>query len=717
VKQLIHDLRSGELILEEIPAPQTTPGSVRVRTVCSIISAGTERTKIEMGNKSLLQKALARPDLVRKLADRARREGIRKAIQTAQTRLAEPAALGYSCAGEVIDLGSEVSGIRVGDRVACAGAGYANHCEINVIPQNLVVPIPDDLSYEQAAFTTLGSIALQGVRLSRAVLGERVAVIGLGLVGQLAVRILKAAGCLVVGVDIDPESIRLASSSADLVLNSREGNVSAGVESFTDGYGVDATLIAASTVSDDPVITSGEITREKGRVVVLGAVGMNIPREAYYHKEIEVVVSRSYGPGRYDATYEEGGIDYPFPYVRFTERRNMQTVLDLMADGLDVTPLVTDRYPFSKAVEAYSRLTDNNAERPFGIILQYGNDAIESDASVTLPVQARRPVQGVGVSVIGAGNYATATLLPTLSKHPKVSFRRICSASGLSAKTAGARFGFQEAVTGSDSLIGEAETDLIVIATRHDSHASCVVAALEAGKHVYVEKPLCLTRKELATIEAAESRAAARGQTLTVGFNRRLSSFTSEVSSFFSFIASPRVVQIRVNAGSLPTGHWQKDPHQGGGRILGEVCHFLDLACFLVGRRPISLTATGSGKSTPQLEEDLVIALAFEDGSVGNIVYTSQGDARFPKERVEVFSGGAVAVIDDFVSAQIISNGKTRKLARKDRDKGQTKMLTHLIDGLVTGSSPIFPFPDLAQSARLPLLVIESLASGRKIDV
>jgi polar amino acid transport system substrate-binding protein len=669
-----------------------------------------------MGNKSLVQKALARPDLVRKLADRARRDGIREAVRIAQTRLSEPATLGYSCAGKVLAVGTDVSGIRVGDRVACAGAGYANHSEINLVPQNLVTPIPDEVTCESGAFTTVGSIALQAVRLTEATLGSRVAVVGLGLVGQLAIRVLKVAGCQVVGVDIDPESVQLATGCSDLALDSGKEDVASAISRFTDGYGVDATLIAASTSSDHPIELAGEITREKGRVVIVGAVGMDIPREPYYMKEIEVVVSRSYGPGRYDATYEEGGIDYPLPYVRFTEQRNMETVVEMIRTGrLDVDPLITHRFPFEEAIDACRVLTEEAGVRAVGIVLQYSDREIDLAKPVRLTHKFEVGSGSVGIGMIGAGNYATSTLLPILSKDARVDLRGICSASGLTAQTAGSRFGFHDAMSSSAPVVTDENTHLIMITTRHDSHASNAISALEAGKHVYVEKPLCLTSEELVEIEKTYA-GAGNGISLTVGFNRRFSSFVQDVLQHYT-TPTPKVIHIRVNAGSLPQDHWQNDPLQGGGRILGEVCHFLDLLCYLAGSPARSLAAAGMGKGSARNEENAVISVSFEDGSVGSIVYTSQGDSRFPKERVEVFGSGSVAVIEDFVSGEIVSGGKSRKLGRREKDKGQAEMLKRLVDSLASGGPPIIPFEDLVQSTHLSLLALESLASGKAIAV
>lgn len=719
MKQVIQNLNTGQLKVEDIPSPQLCPGGVLVRTVCSLISAGTEKATVDVARKGLLEKVRARPDLVRKVIDRARKEGIRKTLEMVRARLNTPAPLGYSCAGEVVGVAEDVEGISVGQRVACAGAGYANHAEVNFVPKNLVVRIPDGVSYEEAAFTTVASIALQGIRLADVRLGERVAVVGLGLVGQIAVQLLKAAGCRVVGMDIDPFMVeRALENGADIAINNASDNVEAAVSSFTDGYGVDATLITAATPSDGPIELAGEIAREKGRVIVVGAVGLRVPRDPYYLKEIDLRISRSYGPGRYDPSYEEGGIDYPYGYVRFTERRNMATVLEMMAlRRLNVVPLITHRFPFERVSEAYDLIAGEKRERYIGILLQYGG-AAPAQAEVVPLRQRAAPVAGVRVGAIGAGNYATVHLFPHLKAHPGVGFRRICTATGLSARAAGERFGFVEAVSTPDEVTGDDATNLIMIVTRHDGHAPNVIRALGAGKHVFVEKPLCLNEEELCAVDRAYEKASAEhGVTLTVGFNRRFAPLTRQIKAHFNRMPGPKVVQIRVNAGLLPRGHWLNDPVQGGGRIVGEGCHFLDLLLHLVDAWPTSVYAAGSGRGSAEREQDAAITVAFGDGSVGTVVYTSLGDGRFPKERIEVYGGGSAGVIDDFRSGLIVTDGRERKLKSGKQDKGQAEMLDRLVESLTTGGKAIIPYEHLVMSTRITLAAVRSLASGQAMNL
>ncbi len=714
MKQIFQNLRTGDLKVEDIPTPQLFPGGVLVQTHCSLISAGTEKAKMDVARKSLLQKARTRPDLVRKVVNRAKKEGVLKTLEAVQIRLDSPIPLGYSSAGLALRVAQDVEGIGAGNRVACAGAGYANHAELNFVPKNLVARIPEGVSYEEAAFTTVASIALQGIRLADVQLGERIAVVGLGLVGQITVQLLKAAGCRVLGMDIDSFVITKAQESgADFAINNSSENVGAIVASFTNGYGVDVTLITASTPSDGPIELAGEITREKGRVIVVGGVGLKVPREPYYLKEIDLKISRSYGPGRYDPSYEEGGIDYPYAYVRFTEQRNMSTVLEMMATRkLNVLPLITHRFPFERASDAYDLIAGGNEERYIGIVLEYTTGAPSTEA-VSLSGKPT-PVTDIRIGAIGAGNYATAYLFPHLKDHPKVGFRRICTARGLSARTQGGRFGFVEAVSTPDEVIRDEATNLVMVLTRHDGHASNVVRALEAGKHVYVEKPLCLNENELSEIERAYAKAAdEHGATLTVGFNRRFAPLTRKIKAHFDLLPGPKVVQIRVNAGPLSKDHWIHDPVQGGGRIVGEGCHFIDLLLHLVNSRPSSVYAIGNGNDSAVLKQDAAISVSFEDGSIGSVIYTSLGDDRFPKERIEVYGGNSVGLIDDFRSGLIVADGRESRLRSRKQDKGQRNMLDRLVEVLTEEGKPIIPFNQLSVSTRITVAVINSMLSGK----
>ena len=717
MKQVTHTLKDGRIEVADVPVPTLNDRFVLVRTRASIISAGTEKTKIDMGKKGLLQKARARPDLVRQVIRKLQTEGLAKTLGTVTTRLAAANPLGYSSAGTALAVGGLVEGIRPGDRVACAGVGYANHAEFAVVPRNLIVKVPDNVSDEEAAFTTLGSIALQGIRLADPKLGETVLVLGLGLLGQMTVQMLRANGCRVLGTDLDPSLIALAQkwgaegvpvTDADIVC--RE---------LTAGLGVDAVLVCAGTSSNEPIELCGRITREKGRVVVVGAVRMDIPRDDFFRKEISVVISRSYGPGRYDPSYEEGGNDYPAGYVRFTEQRNMQTVLDLIAGGkLDVKSLITHRFNVDEAVAAYALIEGQKKEPYLGIVLGYdAGDGVTQPAAKRIDVAAR-PINKarIGISMVGAGNYATASLLPPLRDSQFTELRGLMTASGRTAASVAKQFGFHFCASGIVDVLG-ADTDALVIATRHNSHADFVCSALAAGKHVFVEKPLALTMTELARVASALD--AAPGNQLQVGFNRRYAPLTLEVLKHFETVKSPRIVSIRVNAGFIPADHWIQDPEMGGGRLIGEACHFLDLACALVGADPTEVYAIGTEKAgvAPLLNDNLVITLRFVDGSVASVVYTADGSKAQAKERVEVFGGGRAAVIDDFRSADFYDGDTGVRTKRGGaQDKGQTAMLLGWIAGLRSGKPQTSARTLLAVSAAT-VGAVESMTIGAPICI
>ena len=567
---------------------------------------------VEMGEKSLLGKAMARPDLVRKVIDKARREGIRKTMQTVEARLSGPSPLGYSAAGVVEQAGSLVPGLRPGDRVACAGAGFANHAEFNVVPGNLLARIPDKVSDEEAAFSTLGSIALQGQRLADPKLGEVFLVIGLGLLGQLAAQLLQANGCRVIGFDPADIMVRRAEEIGVRASTDAEAVRSLCLDE-TSGHGVDGVLICAATASNDPVTLAGEVTRENGRVVAVGAVGTGLPRDPYFRKEIAFHISRSYGPGRYDADYEIGGMDYPYGYVRFTEQRNMAAFLDLIAAGrIDVKRLITHRFAFDDALEAYSLIKGERKEPYLGILLTYSGETRAAPVSAASPAAVSS--DKVGLSVIGAGAYATGVLLPAFQKQGGFDFRAVATGAGRAAPTVAQKFGFAEGAVAVDRVMGGV-SDVIAILTRHDSHAALAAEALAAGKHVYIEKPLAMDMDGLKAVHKAY-RAAGDRQVM-VGFNRRFSPLVQEVRSFLQPVAGPRTIVIRINAGAIPRDHWTQDPERGGGRIIGEACHFVDLAQALADSEVTAISAISHGGTAipAQLADDVSLSLTMANGS------------------------------------------------------------------------------------------------------
>lgn len=717
MKQVIQTLRTGVVEVNNVPVPTLTDTFVLVKTRASVISAGTEKTKIEIGKKNLLRKAKARPDLVRQLLKKLKTEGFARTLQTVNARLNAPNPLGYSSCGEVLAVGGMVEGLKPGDRVACAGAGYANHAELVVVPKNLVALVPEGVSDEEAAFTTIGAIALQGIRLADVKLGEIFLVLGLGLLGQITVQLLKANGCHVIGSDLDRDKVRKAEEYGAQGVPPN-GDIIRACLDRTNGHGVDGVLVCAATSSNEPIVLSGAVTREKGRVVVVGAVRMDIPREDYFKKEISVVISRSYGPGRYDTSYEERGRDYPYGYVRFTEKRNMETFLELVAQGkVEVKSLITHRFSVDKAPEAYSLIEGNRKEPYFGIVLNYYDGGFQEGQSRRIPLASRGVhKERIGLSVFGAGNYATASLLPFLTKNSQVEMRGITTASGRTAQSVGQQFGFGFCAASYEELLGD-DTDTVLIATHHDTHAEAVSRALRAGKHVYVEKPLGLSVEDLCTVHRAFAQSG--GAQLMVGFNRRFAPLTRWVREHFEGIESPMMVQIRVNAGFIQGDHWTQNPEIGGGRLIGEGCHFIDLASALVNSDPVMVYAQGSSRKekTPLLNDNVVVTVTFANGSVGCIVYTADGSKAMPKEYVEVFGAGKSAAIIDFREAFRYKgdSGCSRKKLMA-QDKGQKDMLSAWITGLKKGR-PCVPYETLMRCSLATVMAVECMIVGAPLRV
>jgi polar amino acid transport system substrate-binding protein len=713
MKQVTHTLKTGLIEVADVPVPAITDRFVLVRTTASVISAGTEKSKIDTGRKNLLQKARARPDQVAQVLRKLRTEGLAKTLATVNARLGAASPLGYSSAGVAVAVGGLVDGIQPGDRVACGGAGYANHAEFAAVPRNLVVPVPDSVSDEEAAFATLGSIALQGVRLADPKLGETVLVLGLGLLGQITVQLLAANGCRVIGTDLDPAQMALAEQFGATCVPLAD--VEAAARALTGGHGVDAVLVCAGTSSNQPIELCGRITRIKGRVVVVGAVRMDIPREDFFKKEISVVISRSYGPGRYDPLYEEGGQDYPVGYVRFTEQRNMQTIIDLIAARrLDVKRLISHRFALEQAPQAYGLIEGEKREPYLGIVMRYADASAPAAAAPRLTVAARPLDRArIGLSMVGAGNYATASLLPPLHGRADVELRGLVTSSGRTAASVAKQFGFGFCAAQVDELFGE-DTDAVVIATRHNTHADYVSRALLAGKHVFVEKPLAMNMAELAQV--AQAHAQAPDRHLMIGFNRRFAPFTQELRRHFAAVRSAKVVNIRVNAGFVPPDHWSQDPELGGGRLIGEACHFVDLASALVGADPVLVFASGAVKPGQPLllNDNVCITLRFADGSVASITYTADGAKAMPKEHVEMFGGGRSATIDDFRSVSLYEGDTGVRQLKGTQDKGQRAMLAAWVDGMRSGTPALSIDTALAVSAAT-IGAVESMSLGEPV--
>ncbi|HVS83659.1 MAG TPA: bi-domain-containing oxidoreductase [Pyrinomonadaceae bacterium] len=718
MKQILQNKKTGDVKATDVPAPVARPGFVLVRTAASLISAGTERATVEAGQKSLLARAVEQPHLVSQVIQKARSEGILNTVDAVRSKLGSLTALGYSAAGTVIEVGNDVGNFHVGDRVACAGVGYASHAEVLSVPKNLCVRLPDQVSFDAAAFSTLGAIALQGVRLAELTLGESVVVIGLGLIGQVTVQLLRANGCRVFGIDLDSNKTELARQFGADGVCAPDDDAKRRVMEWSRGRGADAVLITAATSSNAPVELAGEISRKKGRVIAVGAVGLNIPRQPYYDRELVFKISMSYGPGRYDPEYEERGHDYPIGYVRWTEGRNLEAFLDLLAAGrVKVEGLITHRFKLEQAEQAY-RLITGEADEPYlGVVLQYETGR---EVERRIPIAAKKPMtspaaRSVCVGLIGAGNYACAMLLPHF-KSAGAELQSIATASGVTAREVAEKFGFRYCVSGADEVLADEEVNLIVIATRHDSHAELARRALERGRHVFVEKPLALNDDELESVIAA---AAQSDGELTVGYNRRFSPLARAAKEFFTDRQAPLSINYRVNAGRIPRSHWAQDAREGGGRIIGEVCHFIDFMHFITGSLTSRVYAEAIASRNQEItdEDSVFITLRLADGSNGSIAYLAEGDKALSKERVEIFGAGKSFVIDDFRGAIAYQDGREKKAKLREQDKGQEDEVRAVFAVVLEGKRAPIALDDLATTTRATFRIRESLRAGLPVEV
>ncbi|MBL8848226.1 MAG: bi-domain-containing oxidoreductase [Planctomycetaceae bacterium] len=719
MQQLLQNIRDGKLSLARIPDPLVQPGELLIANSASVVSAGTEKMVMDLAKKSLLGKARERPDHVRRVLEKVRNEGLLTTIRQVREKLDSPMSMGYSSAGIVLACGAGVQDYKPGDRVASNGP----HAELVSIPRNLCARVPDRVPFDQAAFAVLGAIAMQGARLAETGLGETVFVIGLGLIGQLAVSILNAAGCRVIGTDLDAAKCELAMRmGAELA----RPNLSAQhVADATRGLGADAVVITASTQSNGPIELAASAVRQKGRVVLVGVVGLELDRRAFYFKETEFVVSCSYGPGRYDADYEERGRDYPAAYVRWTEQRNIQSVLDLMARGkLDVTPLISHRYAIERATDAYAMI-ESGSEPYLGIVIEYPSIAARvQQPAIRLGNNAQpKATDKPAIGVLGAGNFARMVLLPALAQTGKLRLATLCTPGGVSAATVGAKLEFEQATTDEDALFADPDLSAIVSITRHDQHARHVLKAIRAGKHVFVEKPLCLTIEELEEIEAALVAAGSAAPVVMVGFNRRFSPAAKQVKRVFADVGTPLTISVRFNAGAIPADHWTQDDAEGGGRIVGEACHGIDLATYLAGSPPVrvyaeSVGGTGEAGGAPGITDDqCFITLRHANGSISNIAYLAGGDKAFPKERVEVFGGGRVAVIDDFRSVTTCVRGKTKRTKLAGQDKGHQAEVDAFARSISEGGEPPITWGDLRGVSLAAILAVRSLREGSPLEL
>jgi predicted dehydrogenase len=721
MKQVFQDARSAEITVAEVPAPKLLAGCVLVRTAASLVSAGTERTSSEFASKNLLQKARMRPDLMREVLNKISRDGLLATVSTVRSRLDQPSALGYSSAGTVVAVGEGVADINAGDRVACAGAGHAAHAEFVCVPRLLVARIPSEaVSFDEAAFTTLGAVALHGIRNADVKLGEIVAVIGLGLLGQLTVQILKAAGCRVLGMDISAERAELAQRlGADAVSTSFSGFQDLCLQ-HSSRHGADAVIIAAQTASNDPINLAGAVARNRAVIVAVGTVAMDIPRRFFYEKELDLRVSRSYGPGRYDSAYEQKGIDYPIGYVRWTETRNMEAFLRLLADRkLDLHSLVTHRFPISRANSAYDLITGKTHEQFLGVLIAYPDLANDSrQVNVAGPDRPDASDKSIRIGLLGAGSFAITTLLPAIKRVGGVHMIVACAANGSHARHAAEKFGFSSCTTDEQEILDSPAVNTVVISTRHHLHAAQVIAALSSGKHVFCEKPLCLNESELNSIVAAHDDPTFPSRLLMVGFNRRFAPLAIRLKSFLQEVHEPLALHYRVNAGFIPPDHWLNDPQQGGGRILGEVCHFVDFLCFLTNASPVEVETRSLQNPSQYSNDNVVCSLRLAGGSHATISYLANGDKSFSKERLEVFGGGNVAVLEDFRRLELVRGGKKsvyRSLLRQD--KGHRGEWEAFVTAIQTGAESPVPFPEVVNTTLATFALEASRCLGQPVAV
>jgi predicted dehydrogenase/NADPH:quinone reductase-like Zn-dependent oxidoreductase len=716
VKQVLQN-SSGFTIVRDVPVPACPATNVLVRNEFSVISSGTERSRVQASQKSLLSRVTDRPELALKVVDRARRDGIRHTHDLIRQTLTQESGSGYSSAGTVIELGAAVRGLALGDRVACAGAGYANHAEIVNVPCNLCAKVPDGVPMLSAALTTIASIALHGIRLADVQLGDRVAVVGCGLVGQIACRLLTAAGTTVFALDIDSAHVDSAvAAGAQVGVPVADGATDA-VRDATEGLGVDQALVTAASSTSDPLRLATDLARDRGTVVLLGDVRVDIPRNVLYDKELAFRVSRSYGPGRYDRNYEEKGLDYPIGYVRWTEQRNMECVLDLQAQGkLALGDLIDDVMPIEQADEAYARLAGPAETRPRGALaFSYGlTDGHRQDHAPALEGHHRAPrrhgdADAIRIGLIGPGTFATSVLAPALKRAGAV-LVAVAGGAGPSAEAMTRDAGFERAATSVEALLAVEEIDAVVIATRHDSHASLVQDALNAGKHVFCEKPLALDPDQLQGVLETAQRAE---RVLMVGFNRRFAPHIRRVREFTSAEKGQLAAIYRVSAGRLDTQHWVHDLEQGGGRLIGEACHFLDTLSFLADSPITRVHVSGFAvlQQPIQSADNIVLSLVFANGSVGAVVYVSRGAAGLPKERLEIFAGSRTAILDDYADLELYDGANRTRDRLRRQDKGHTAEIEQFLAGVRSGSNPI-PIEVIRNIHQSCFAAVDSLRTG-----
>ncbi len=706
MKQILQSLKTGITEVADVPAPGPKHGKLLIRSSCSLVSAGTERMLVEFGKAGWIQKARQQPDKVRMVLDKVKCDGLLPTIETVFNKLEQPLPLGYCNIGCIADASTGVLGFAIGDRVVSNG----KHAEVVSVPANLCVRVPDNVTDDEAAFTVLGAIALQGIRLVQPTLGETVVVTGLGLIGLMAVQLLRAHGCRVLGIDFDSQKLALARAFGAEVVDLASGQDPVAVaQIFSRGRGVDAVLITASTESNEPVHQAAMMCRKRGRIVLVGVTGLELSRADFYEKELTFQVSCSYGPGRYDPSYEDRGNDYPVGFVRWTEQRNFEAVLDMMADGrLDVIPLISHRFSIDEAQKAYEIVS--GAEPSLGIVLNY---PVHSESPMARTVQLVSKVEHTeistpSISFIGSGNYATAVLIPAFKKTGAMLHSVACN-TGVSGLHAGRKFGFKETTTDSDNVFADSKTDAVVITTRHDSHANFVLKALQASKHVFVEKPLCLNLDELSLIKTTYgSIESGKRPLIMVGFNRRFAPQIQKIKQLLSGVSGPKSFIMTVNAGAIASEHWTQDKDAGGGRITGEACHFIDLLRFLAG---CAITGWHSTPMSAETKDTATLQFSFADGSIGTVHYFANGSKAFPKERLEVFAMGRVLQLDNFRKLTGYGWPKFKDMNLWRQDKGQRACAAEFIKAIHQGIPSPISFDEILEVSQICIEVATQSSS------
>ncbi|MES2516954.1 MAG: bi-domain-containing oxidoreductase [Bacteroidota bacterium] len=705
MKQLIQNLQTGETTLEEIPIPQVQKGSVLIKTSRSLVSLGTEKMLVEFGKANFIEKARQQPEKVKQVFDKIKTDGLRPTIESVLRKLAEPLPLGYCNVGQIIAIGEGVSEFNIGDRVASNG----HHAEVVCVPKNLVARIPDHVSDEEATFTVVGAIALQGIRLANPNLGETIAVIGLGLIGQLTAQLLQASGCEVIGFDFDQSKVDLANEKGTKAFKvSDEVNAVKITQEITDNIGVDAVIITASTKSNEVIAQAARMSRKRGKIILVGVIGLEIQRADFYEKELIFQVSCSYGAGRYDDNYEKNGQDYPIGFVRWTAKRNFEAVLKSIATNrLNIKSLITEIIDFQDYKQIYNHI---GSSKSIASILKYQGDVDILRTNISLRNYSFGNTKAI-LGIIGAGNFTKATVLPTLAKL-KANIKYLSSSSGLSGTLLAKKFGVQNSTTNNDDILNDSAVDAVIITTRHNTHAQMCIEALRAGKHVFVEKPLALSHQEINEIITVHQQS---DKTLTVGFNRRFSPFAQDIKQKLGHSKMPLNVIVTVNAGEIPANHWTQDVNIGGGRIIGEACHFIDLITYLSSSLVECVIMNAMGKNPVENTDNATILLKYQNGSTGIISYFANGNKAYSKERVEVYSQGKTMIIDNFRKSEyygLSSSGMSRS-----QDKGHSEQFKLLLERLNDGGEAIIPFEEIINTSRASIAAVESLKLGSWVKI